>query len=366
MTTETRYMRNALWDNKTFPSSYNVIAGSLAGGGLADLQASDNVYMSFNKDANNIVEVEFAGSISGHVPFIQVDVELHLSESRTPPYVVEVSAYNYQTGTYETTGSMYRAVGVGTLDIHAYLYNLLGNKGKYVSGTGEWKIKVKVTGDAALTNPALYIDYFCFRSVCYQLGTTQTTSYVTNNLDVAGATVGIRVWGIKADDTEEEITGGSLVATVTGPYTTTTLSATWNAPATSTYVAYLVIVYHGTEVMRNADPGSGGLLFVFMTEDLNAPLQSATWTVYYAFWYSATLDQTFFRFGTTTYNSRIENFTWGVPPPPPILKKFARLGANINVQPHAIILVKRNGNIVAYRKPHMPFKPEKPIQPEVS
>jgi len=53
-------------------------------------------------------------------------------------------------------------------------------------------------------------------------------------------------------------------------------------------------------------------------------------------------------------------------PPVIITKKFARLGANITVQPHPILLVKRNGNIIAYRKPHIPFKPEKPIQPVVS
>jgi len=67
----------------------------------------------------------------------------------------------------------------------------------------------------------------------------------------------------------------------------------------------------GTNVMRSADPASGGSPFIFMTEDLNSALSSATWTVYYAFYYNANLDQTFFRFGTTTYNSRIANFTWG-------------------------------------------------------
>jgi hypothetical protein len=314
MPAETRYMRNALWDNKTYPSAYNIITGSLAGGSLTNLQASDNVYMVFNKGADNNVEVEFSGTISGHVPFIQVDVEAHLSTSRTPSYVIEVAAYNWQTGAYETTGTMYTAVGIGTLDIHAYLYNLLGNKGKYVSPTGDWRVKVKVSGDAALPNPALYIDYLHFRSVAFQLGTSQTTSYLTNDLDCQGGNVGIRVWGIKSDETEVEITGGSPVAVVTVPYgQTVTLSATWNCPSTQQYVAFLVIVYLGTDVMKNVDLGSGGLPFIFMTEDLNALLASATWTVYYAFYYSATLDQTFFRFGTTTYNSRIANFTWAVP-----------------------------------------------------
>jgi hypothetical protein len=306
-------MRNALWDNKTYPTVYTIISGSLAGGSLTDLQASDNVYMSFNKGADNNVEIVFGGSISGHMPFLQVDVEAHVSTSRTPPYVLEVAAYNWQTGAYETAGTMYIAVGIGTLDVHFFLYNFLGNKGKYVSPTGEWRVKVKLTGDAALANPALYIDYFCFRSVCFQLGTTQTATSAGNDLYVDGLTVGIRVWGIKADETEEEITAGSPVATVTGPSATTTLSATWAAPSTAQYVAYFICVYRAGAPMRTGDPAGGGIYLIFMTEDLNAPLQAATWTVYYAFRYDATVDQTFFMFGTSTYNSRIANFTWAVP-----------------------------------------------------
>jgi hypothetical protein len=270
--------------------------------------------MVFNKGADNNVEVEFSGTISGHIPFIQVDVEAHLSRSRTPPYTIEVAAYNWQTGAYETTGTMCIQTGIGIPDIHVYIFSLLGNKGKYVDANGNWKIKVKVYGDAALPDPALYIDYLHFRSVAFQLGTSQTTSYHSNDLDCQGGNVGIRVWGIKSDETEVEITSG-IVAVVSVPYgQTVTLSATWNCPSTQQYVAFLVIVYLGTDVMKNASLGAGGLPFIFMTEDLNSALSSATWTVYYAFHYDVNLDQTFFCFGTTTYNSRIANFTWGAPP----------------------------------------------------
>jgi hypothetical protein len=317
MPVETRYMRNALWDNKTYPSAYNIITGSLAGGSLTNLQASDDVYMSFASAAvgyNQVVEVEFVGSISGHLPFVQVQFEAHGSIAVD---TIEIAAYNYQTGAYETTGTMYTSYGLSTSDTTWYLYNLLGNKGKYVSATGEWKVKVKATRLGTASSPApaftLYIDYLHFRSVCFQLGTAQTATVAGNDLDVSGLTVGIRVWGIKADETEEEITAGSTVAKVTGPSTTVTLSATWNCPSTTQYVAYFIIVYRGTEVLRTADLGSGGLPLLFMTEDLNASLLSSTWTVYYAFYYSAILDQTFFRFGTTTYNSRIAPFTWAVP-----------------------------------------------------
>jgi hypothetical protein len=125
--------------------------------------------------------------------------------------------------------------------------------------------------------------------------------------------VGIRVWGIKADETEEEITAGATVANVTGPSATTTLSATWNCPTTVQNVAFFIIVYRDAEPMKTADYATGGLPLVFMTEDLNAQLQSATWTVYYAFYYNAAYDETYFRFGASTYNSRVENFTWAVP-----------------------------------------------------
>lgn len=311
---ETRYLRNALWDNKTYPSAYNVLTGNLAGGTLANLQASDNVYMSFGSASVGyvqIVEVEFIGSLTGHVPFVQVQFEAHESVLISS---VEFAAYNWQTGAYETTGTMYASIGISTSDITRYLYNLLGNKGKYVSATGDWKVKVKARNAGTATAPAaaftLYIDYLCFRSVCYQLGTTQTTTAGGNDAFVDGLQVGIRVWGIKADDTEVEITAGTPVATVTGSSVTTTLSATWNAPSTVQYAAFLVIVYRSASPMQTSDPYTGGLYLAFMTEDLNASLSAAKWTVYYAFWYSAFADETYFRFGTSTYNSRIENFVW--------------------------------------------------------
>jgi hypothetical protein len=307
-------MRNALTDNKTYPSSYNIISGTLTSGGLSDLQTSNDVYMviaSALVGGLHTIEVEFSGTISGHVPFLQVQVENHVSVLQSYP-VTEIRAYNYQTGAYETTGSMVGTVGASTSDTTNYIYNLLGNKGKYVSSTGEWKVKIKIQAVSGGSAFNLWIDYLHFRSVYFQLGTSQTTSYLGGDKDVAGYSVGIRVWGIKSDDTEVEITSGAIVATVTGPDSTATLSATWNCPSTSQYVAYFIIVYRTTDFLKTLDLGSGGLPLLFVTEDLNASLSSATWTVYYAFYYSAPLDQTFFYFGTSTYNSRIANFTWGV------------------------------------------------------
>ena len=315
-TTETRYMRNALTANKQFATNYNIIRGSLSSGALSNLQASDNVYMVFASalvSGLHTIEVEFNGSISGHMPFLQVQVENHVSVSQSYG-VSEIRAYNYQTGAYETTGSMVATLGTSTADTTKYMYNLLGNKGKYVSSTGEWKVKIKFQAISEGSAFTVSLDYLHFRSVSFQLGTSQTTSYSSGDADVAGLSVGIRVWGVKSDDTEEEITSGTIVATVTGPDSTTTLSATWNCPSTTQYVAYFIIVYCTTDFLKTAALASGGLPLIFMTEDLNASLSSATWTVYYAFYYSATADQTFFRFGTSTYNSRITNFSWSSTP----------------------------------------------------
>jgi hypothetical protein len=314
MPTETRYMRNALWDNKTYPSGYNIISGSLASGSLANLQASDNVYMVFNSalaGSNQVVEVEFLGSISGHLPFVQVAVEGKGSISVN----LEIAIYNYETGAYESIGTMFYSGSFETTDSTKYLYNLLGNK-KYRDANGNWKVKVKAwTTGSPPPSFQLSLDYLCFRSVCFQLGTTQTTTAAGNDIYVDGLTVGIRVFGIKSDESEEEIgTPGTLKATVIGPSRTVTLSATWNCPQTVNYVAFLVIVYRETEPMETADLRAGGLPLAFMTEDLNSALASATWTVYYAFYYNVAYDETYFRFGSATYNSRIANFTWGVVP----------------------------------------------------
>jgi hypothetical protein len=316
MVSETRYMRNALNDNKTFPSSYNIVSGSLASGSLANLQASDDVYMVFNSalvGSNQVVEVEFLGSISGHLPFVQVAVE---GKGSVGVYL-QIAVYNYENGAYESAGTMFYDGSFTTSDSTKYLYNLLGNK-KYRDANGNWKVKVKAwTTGSPPPSFQLSLDYLCFRSVCFQLGTTQTTVAAGNDTYVDGLTVGIRVFGIKTDESEEEIgTAETLKATVTGPSATVTLSATWNCPATANYIAFLVIVYRisASDFMRTAALDAGGLPLAFMTEDLNSALASATWTVYYAFYYNAALDQTFFRFGTTTYNSRIVNFTWGILP----------------------------------------------------
>jgi len=316
MPVETRYMRNALTENIAYADDYNIYNGSLVSGSLTDLQASDDVYMVFQSElvgTDQVLDVELIGFHSGHMPFLQVRVELHASESVN----CEIMAYNYATGSWETTGSMHVAFALGTSDVTEYLYHLLNNRDYRSGTTGTWAIRIRCTHDGG-SPPAftVSIDYLYYRTVAFELGTSNTTSYRSMEQNVEGLQVGIRVWRVNADDTETEITSGSNVATVTGPSSTTTLSATWNCPATSDVVAVVIRVYCGTDILTTADPSSGGLPAVFITEDLNGQLNAATWTVYYAFHYSpktpVTPSYTNYRFGDSDYNSRIEGFSYGI------------------------------------------------------
>ena len=305
-------MRSDLYDITTFASSALIIYGGGASGNVGQLMASDDVYMSIPSvlvGSEQRVEVEFMGTHSGHMPFLQALFELHTSIDGVN---LVLQAWNYLTGAYETSGSMYLTSGSGTTDVNYYLYSLFNNT-NYRDASGNWKVKVSAyTTGSPPPSFTLYLDYLHYRTVAYQLGTTQTGSATSNAVNVKGITVGIRVWKVKADDTEEEITLGSLVATVTGPGTTTTLNNTYTPPLTSDVVAIVVRVYRAGDIMNTADESSGGLPFVFMTEDLNSFLNAVQWTVYYAFvYFGAPIRETYFFFGTTTYNSRIANFTWG-------------------------------------------------------
>jgi len=197
--------------------------------------------------------------------------------------------------------------------------------------------------------------------VAYTLGYSRAGAYLAGDL-------GVRVYKRAGDGTETEITAGAPVAIVMyedGDFRLEQ-SNTWNCPSVSLNPTDSIVV----RVYARIPSGTGTWTLmtggVFSTEQLGASqLNSATWTVYYvgSFIYDANLRRAGISFHFDgNYNSRIENFSWSVPV---ALPKIMRLGANITVQPHAIILVKRNGNIIAYRKPHMPFKPEKPIQPVV-
>jgi hypothetical protein len=81
---------------------------------------------------------------------------------------------------------------------------------------------------------------------------------------------------------------------------------------------------------RWGSAGTWNLLAEFITEQLGTSvLNASTWTVYYYISYTRYVDPetgeiiyvATWYFGTSTYNSRIENFTWGELPPPAEVKK---------------------------------------------
>jgi len=144
------------------------------------------------------------------------------------------------------------------------------------------------------------------------LGTSQTSSYdsilVDTEFSITTIYYGIRVWKVHSNSTTTEITSGSSVAIAFGTGSGL-LSGTWNCiqtPLVSTD-HIRVIVYWGL------DSSPGDYVQTFDTEDLGGiQLDASTWTVYY-YQYRTKVGSSYyyyFRYGTSTYNSRIENFQW--------------------------------------------------------
>lgn len=153
----------------------------------------------------------------------------------------------------------------------------------------------------------------------YILGVTQSNLSAYKSISAYSGDVyvtqylGIRVWRRASDGTETEITYGTPVAIASGS-DSGLIWATWFCPATplAPTDAIVIRVYGG-----DSSPPTN-LLATYISEQLGANrLDSATWTVYYYLLrtYNARYDITTysFYFGTTTYNSRIEGFSWSVP-----------------------------------------------------
>lgn len=164
--------------------------------------------------------------------------------------------------------------------------------------------------------------------LAYILGLSQTeiSRYSAASKTASTAYVvycGIRVWKRDSGGTETEITSGEPVAVVSRSTNGEGIqSAAWDCPQTSLSATDTIVVRVYLKV--NVDPwtqGSGAPNF--QTEQLSAQsLDAATWTVYY---YtkrstitkpSATTQITFY-WGTSTYNSRVENFVWTEAEAPP-------------------------------------------------
>jgi len=162
-----------------------------------------------------------------------------------------------------------------------------------------------------------------------QSGTAgQTSAFLDRNC------FGIRVWIRHQDGTEEEVTPGSAVAVRCASRSSGIYSATWNCPQRTLQPtdAIVIRVYQDSTVPPTYQIGE------WVTEQLNTTiLNSATWTVYYyvEYRYSYTTrhlpdcsyviieyHRWYFAYDTSTYNSRIENFTYGIAPPAPPVKRF--------------------------------------------
>jgi len=148
----------------------------------------------------------------------------------------------------------------------------------------------------------------------YILGDTQSaTSQYHRRVISSGfsalASWGIRVWKRSSGGVETEITSGTPVAAVYRMEDGSGIqSNTWACPGAdlSSDDAIVVRVYLTCR-------GNTYLCAEFITEQLDAEtLEAATWTVYYhtAYsFYSSRITATF-RWGTVTYNSRIEGFSY--------------------------------------------------------
>ena len=161
----------------------------------------------------------------------------------------------------------------------------------------------------------------------YQLGTSQSSTGLStlvatgtgNGNQNQQVYWGIRVWKRNSSGTETEITSGTPVAQVTRTSGGIGLqSATWTPTATSldTTDSIVVRVYIqiGTRGWQQ-----GGTIPDFTTGQLNNnSLSNQQWTIYYYteyYTFSSTPASTrrtegTFYWGTSTYNSRIENFSY--------------------------------------------------------
>jgi len=153
----------------------------------------------------------------------------------------------------------------------------------------------------------------------YELGATRTANPTSVYISAAGnltAYWGIRVWKRSSDGVETEITGGTPVAVVRRSADGAGLqNAAWSCPETPLNPTDSIVV----RLYIRLGTGAWTEKAAFTTERLGTTiLNAATWTVYLYTGraYDVDFDITYapFYWGTSTYDSRIENFTWGVFP----------------------------------------------------
>jgi len=148
----------------------------------------------------------------------------------------------------------------------------------------------------------------------YFLGATQSATSQSYSRSGSGGLwvyYGTRVWKRSSAGVETEITAGTPVAVVSSSAPFTGIkSATWACPQKSLEKTDAIVVRVYLQIAS-----VWYLAATFITERLNATqLNPATWRIYYYIKviYNPTLRVTtgYFYWGTTTYNSRIENFAY--------------------------------------------------------
>jgi len=157
--------------------------------------------------------------------------------------------------------------------------------------------------------------------------------------------IGIRVYVVHADGSEEEITPGESVARApmgTGADYTGMISATWDCPETDLEPTDAIKIDVRTICGPAWDESSASTHATFITEQLGATkLDASTWTVYYRVRrdqvtvgtppYQITYWSYYFRFGISGDDSRIEGFSYTPAAPPPVARRFQGDGLTLIV-----------------------------------
>jgi len=167
----------------------------------------------------------------------------------------------------------------------------------------------------------------------YKLGVEESSAAACWSQDLGMQSIcffGIFVYKRDSGGNEMNVSGSSAVAVVSKNLQGfETKNALWNCPQTALNPSDAIVVrvkrYNGTPI-----PESAPTVATYVTEQLNASqLDAAVWTVYYRL--NKKFNQQYtgyvyeFWWGTTTHNSRIENFGYT----PAMLEEFCSLGDGI-------------------------------------
>ncbi|MCK5038569.1 MAG: S8 family serine peptidase, partial [Thermoplasmata archaeon] len=134
--------------------------------------------------------------------------------------------------------------------------------------------------------------------------TQGTTSQLYTTANTPTMYAGIRVWTRTSGGTETEVTGGTPVG-IASTSTSATVSGTWDCPETTMANTDSIVVRMYCD---GANP-PGTLVESFTTEVLGATqLDASTWTTSYYMSERNNADRIYW--GSSTYNTRIDNFAW--------------------------------------------------------